>query len=383
MANNTLPLSIVANVAVNVSPVAAATPTFNQGLIVGSSSVIPSATGSNPRIRKYSTLAAMATDGFTTSMPEYLAAQLYFSQVPSPTYVWIGRQDLTATETPLAALQACRAAATDWWACVVTTAVTADHAAIAAWIEAITPASCYFYTTGDSQVLANTAGNVFLSLQTGAYKRSIGVYSTSQAGAAPNNIYAAAAAMGCAMGLNTGLANSNFTMKFKQLTGIATEPLTQTQVANMEASNGNVYLSYGNTYSWLEQGVMASGQYLDEVLNLDMFASDIQYSLANLLISQPAIPHTNAGQAQIIATVNQACQRALDRGFIAPGVWTGQTVLNVASGTPLPRGFLCQSDTFQKQSASDRQLRKAMPVYVTFIEAGAMHSITVGVYVQR
>lgn len=383
MANNTLPLSIPVNVAVSVSPVAAPTPTFNQGLIVGPSTVIPATTGANPRIRQYSSLAQMATDGFTTSHPEYVAAQLYFGQTPAPTYLWVGRQDLTASETPLAALQACRAASPTWWACLVTSAVDSDHAAIAAYVESVTPQSCYFYTTSSTTVANNTAGNVFLTLQASQYKRSFGVYSTAQSGAFPNNPYAAAAAMGVAMGLNTGLANSMFTMKFKQLTGIGVEPLTQTQVTNMETSNGNVYLSYGNTYSWLEQGVMASGQYLDEVLNLDMFASDIQYSLANLLISQPSIPRTNAGQAQLLAAVNQACDRAVTRGFIAPGTWNGQQVLNLTPGTPLPKGYLVQSDSFSKQSASDRQARKAMPIYVSFVEAGAIHSLTVGVYVQR
>jgi Protein of unknown function (DUF3383) len=166
---NTLPLSIVCNVAVNVSPVSAATPSFNQALILGTSTVIPASSGPSPRIRQYSTLTQMLSDGFTSAMPEYVAAQLYFGQTPAPTVVWVGRQDLTATETPLMGMQACRTACPSWWACMSTAAVAADHIAIAAWIQAASPASMYFYATGDVAVLNNTGGNVAATLQAASY----------------------------------------------------------------------------------------------------------------------------------------------------------------------------------------------------------------------
>jgi hypothetical protein len=461
--NNTLPLSIVCNVAVSVSPVAAANPTFNQGLIVGNSTVIPSVGGTSPRIREYSSLAQMSTDGFTTANPEFLAAELYFGQTPTPTYLWIGRQDATALltvavnatagtgylvgdvltvvqsggslgqvkvtsigtagvvtgvapvsgflgtgyaiatgltttggtgtgclvnisaigETALTALQSCRAASPNWWGCLVTTAVAADHVAIAGWVQAVTPQACYFFTTADVAVVAGTSGNVLATLQAANYSRVFGVYSTVQAGSFPANAYAAAAALGKAMGLNTGLANSNFTLKFKVLTGIAAEPLTLSEISTIEGLNGNLYLSYANVYSWLEQSTVSDGQFLDEILNIDMLASDIQYSVVNLLISVPSVPHTNAGEAQLMQAVNGACERAVSRGFIAPGTWLGQTVLNLTSGAPLPKGYLTQAQSLALQSSGDRAARKAMPIYVALNEAGSMHSITIGVYVER
>ena len=379
MPTNTLPLSVVCNVSVSISPVAAASPTFNQGLIVGPSTIIPT----SQRLRQYFNLAGMTADGFTSANPEFVAAQLYFGQTPTPQILWVGVQSVAASETALAALQACRAASAAWWGCFVTDALTADHEAIATWIQSVTPNSCYFYTTSDAAVLAGTAGNCLLTLQAGLYTRSFGIYATTQTGAAPNNIYAGAAALGVAMGLNSGLANSNFTMKFKVLTGITPEPLTATQVSTIETAAGNLYLSYANAYSWLEQGVVPSGQYLDEILGLDMLVSDLQYSVANLLISQPSIPHTNAGESQLINAVNGALDRAVTRGYIAPGTWTGQTVLGLAPGNALPKGYLSQAQSFSVQSAGDRAARKAMPIYVSYIEAGSLHSLTIGVYVER
>lgn len=377
---NTQPLSLVCNVAVSVSPVAASAPTFDQAIIIGPSTIIPA----TERLREYPNLAGMSTDGFSASNPEYVAAQIYFSQVPTPQSVWIGRQDATSSETALQAVTACRLASGAWYACMVTDAVTADHEAIAAYIEAVTPQSAYFYTTSDAAVLAATAGNVALTLQAAKYDRSFGIYATTQSGAAPNNAYAAAAALGVAMGLNTGLANSNFTMKFKNLKGITPEPtMSLTQVNNIKNANCNVYLSYAGVYEWLEEGVCASGKFFDELIGLDMWVSDMQYSAANLLYSQPGIPHNNAGQGQLIAAVDSACDRAVNRGFLSPGTWTGQQIINLAPNGPLPKGYLCQSQSFTLQSQGDKDARKSMPIYVAGLEAGNMHSLTIGLYVTR
>lgn len=460
----TLPLQPVVDVTVLISPQAPATPTFNQGLIVGTSAVIGSVTGANPRIRQYTTLAQIAADGFATSSPEYIAASIYFSQSPAPLYLWIGRQDLTAIatltlgsapgtgyavgdigtvtqggaslgqyqvtavtggvptavavvqgsqgtlytvannlatvaitgigsglevditaigETCLQAVEACRLASPAWYLVVALAAADADSIAIGEWAQSQTPQLVYFYTTATAASLNGTAGNVFSTLKAGNYNRAFGIYSTTQGGLAPDNIYAAVAAMGVAMGLNTGLANSYFTMKFKQLTGVVTEPLNQTQIGVIEGNFGNLYLSYANSYSWIEQGTVGNGQFFDEILNLDMLGSDIQYSCVNLLVSNPAILQTNPGQGQILNAVNGACARSAARGFISGGIWTGVTILNLSAGDAIPNGYLSQSPAYATQSKSNRAARQSMPVYVAIIESGAVHSILIGVYVQQ
>jgi hypothetical protein len=95
MGSTYLPLQDVVDVVVQVGPQLPASPTFNQGLIIGPSGVIPTQSGFGSgalRIRQYSTLSGMLADGFTTSSPEYIAAQIYFSQNPASQYVWIGAQ---------------------------------------------------------------------------------------------------------------------------------------------------------------------------------------------------------------------------------------------------------------------------------------------------
>lgn len=91
-----LPVSRLINVNLILTPAGAAFANFNSLLILGESNVINVV----ERIRSYGSLLEVATD-FGTSAPEYLAADLFFSQVPTPTQLYIGRWAQTATHGQL------------------------------------------------------------------------------------------------------------------------------------------------------------------------------------------------------------------------------------------------------------------------------------------
>lgn len=380
----TLPLSLICAVSVNVAPQAPEQPTFNIGLIVGPATVIPT----NERVRDYSSAAAMLTDGFVDTDLEYLAAVEYFNATPKPLLLKVGVQNVGGAETLAAAVTACRAADSDWYGVFACGAVKADHLAIANEVEAFDPPAVYFYNTADSDVLAGTAGNVALTMRTAAYRRSFGIYTTTQSAAAPNNIYAGAAAMGVAMGRNTGLPGSYFTMKFKQLVGITPEPLTLTQLNTLDGEYINSYISVANAFTFASQGRMASGVFFDEVLFLDMLASMCQFNVATLLTQNPSIPQTDPGQTMLIHAVNQACDTMRSIGFIFPAAWSGVPInlggrIALNTGDPLPNGYVALSAPYSTQLAVDRQARKAMPIYVALTEAGSVHSLLVGINVVR
>jgi hypothetical protein len=413
----------------------------------------------------------MLADGFTTTSPEYIAAQIYFSQNPASQFVWIGAQDPSGINTlnphsgaigsgyvvgdvvkiiqsgatggtaqvtsvsssnggvtglalfaaghgyavannlattggtgsglfvditvvlepALLAAQACRAASSQWYAFGVTDAADSDVLALALWTEGLgfTQPTTYFFSTQDAAVLNNTAGNIAATLKAAAYKRTYGLYSTTQTNTAPNNIYAWSAAMGYAMGANTGLPASFFTMKFKTLVGIIPEPLTQSQVTSIENLNINLYLTYGNAFTWQEQGVTPSGQFFDQTLNLDVLVATLQYNVLALLVSTPSIPMTDPGETQLLQAVNQAASASALIGFIGPGVWAGPTI-SLAAGSPglqagqsLPQGYWSGAPSYATQSATARAARQAQPIYLAIIEAEAVHSILIGVYVQH
>lgn len=87
-----LPVSRVVDVDVNFAPVAAPSLAFDTLLVMGDSDVIDTGEG----LRSYQSLEEVVSD-FATTAPEYLAANLYFAQVPQPNTLFIGRWARTAS----------------------------------------------------------------------------------------------------------------------------------------------------------------------------------------------------------------------------------------------------------------------------------------------
>lgn len=87
-----LPTSRLIVVGVNLAAQVAVAPNLNSLCIVGDSDVIDTQT----RIVSFGSLTEVA-NLFGTTAPEYLAAALFFAQVPSPTQLYIGRWAQAAT----------------------------------------------------------------------------------------------------------------------------------------------------------------------------------------------------------------------------------------------------------------------------------------------
>lgn len=90
-----LPLSDAVNVQINMAPIAAAMRNFGSLLILGPSPVI----GVTERVRPY-TMDGLNQE-FGMLAPETQAANLYFSQQPKPTTLYVGRWAKTATSGQL------------------------------------------------------------------------------------------------------------------------------------------------------------------------------------------------------------------------------------------------------------------------------------------
>ncbi|RKN75002.1 DUF3383 family protein [Paenibacillus ginsengarvi] len=364
-------LNDIVNVTVTVAPQSVANSGFNIGLIVGKSTVITPTV----RLKLYNSTDDMTSDGWAGTEPEYLAAQMYFSQSSRPRRVAIGRWDATGSETSAQALAACRVKNGDWFPSYVCGAVKTDIVANAAYIETATPLATYFYDTKDTDVTAGTAGNVMQTLQGAKRHRTFGIFSSTT--------NAAAAAMGYAMGANTGLANSAFTMAYKTLSGVQPEDLTTTQVNTILGYAGNVYTTYGATYNLLVQGTMADGVSFDEVLNLDILTNEIQTAVINALRQGPKIPQTEDGVSLLVSAITAPCENARNRGVIAPGIWNAPPILNLRTGDALSTGYLVLAETIASQSQTDRDARKSPPIYVPIKMAGAIEHVVIGVVVNR
>ena len=400
---NPLPLSSILNVSVFVEAANQPGPAFNQALIVGPSTII----STTIRTQLYESLADMSADGFNSTMPEYLAAALYFGAQPVPTYLWIGRQGIG--ETPLEAVTACRANP-QWYACMVVGTVTdAEHLAVAEYIESVTPASLYFLTVANLTVdVGSPETSLLAALQALALNRTFSLYSTTQSNAYPSNAYAVAAVMGTTMGLNTFLPGSYFTIMFKTINlpgggavpvGVQPEPLSNTTTPTIAeiagvvdrsnvGLNGNLVLQYANGGIWTNYGVMASGRFLDQVIFLDMLVAAIQQNGVALLQALPSVPITDAGVGQMKNAVSQACVNSQTIGFIAPsGTWLGPQQLGapptvLAVGQAMPKGYWVYAQPVSTWPQSQRANRVMPPITVALVQAQAGQSLAVTVYVQ-
>ncbi|EKQ56269.1 MULTISPECIES: DUF3383 family protein [unclassified Clostridium] len=367
---STLPLNDVVDVSVSVGPVTQVRSNFNLGLIVGKSTIITI----NERVKTYTKIGDLTADGWTGTEPEYLAAQMYFSQSPKPSKVAIGRWDGT-DETAVQAVTACREANSEWYACTVCQAEKADIVAVATYIDSCTPESTYFATTGDSDVLAGTAGNLLETLKKNGVHRTLVQYSTTED--------AVVAIMAYAMAANTQTSGSAYTLKFKSEVGVQAENLTSTQVTIIKNNNGNVYINRGSVYNLFEDGITCDGTHYDEIINLDVLTNNLQAATINSLIESSKIAQTDDGMDLLLNALTTPLEKARTIGFIKEGIWSSASILTVSTGDMLTRGYKILADSIASQTQADREARKAPPIYILVKLSGAIEDVSIKLYVNR
>lgn len=367
---STLPLKDAVDVSVDIGPVRSVRTKFNIALIVGVSAIITK----SERVKNYAGMEDMKADGWTGEEPEYLAAQIYFSQTPKPSRVAIGVWD-DIGETAVQAVTACREANAEWYTVYVCNATKTEIIDVANYIESAIPPSTHAYNTSDSEVLTNAEGNVIETLAKSGIRRTIGQYSTTD--------HAIMSAIGYAMGANTQTANSAYTLKFKKEVGVNTEDLNGTQLVQIKNNNCNVYINRGSVYNLFEDGVMADGTPFDEIINLDMLTNDIQMAVMDGLQTSSKIPQTDPGMDNLLNRIRAPLEKHRGTGFIAPGIWTSAPILDVETGDVLERGYLIMSGSVNDQSQEDREARKAPPIYALVKLAGAIEAVAIKVFVNR
>lgn len=367
----------IVNVIVSVSPTPAPEDRYNIGLILGKT--VGDGMSATNRTLKVKNLEDMIVAGYTETSPEYKAAALYFRQKPAPQALVLGLnvgtagEDGTTYESWLEAVKAARDANNDWYALYIAdeTALTkAEISAIAAYVE--NQRMTFFFDDKADEDKAEGSGDIFSLLKAQGYDRTFGVYSNTE--------YAAASVMGFAMGANTGEANSSYTLAYKTLPGVATEDLSAREVKILQSKNANYYVMRGGKYALLEKGVSVSGRWYDEIIGIDQLAYDLQRRCMDLLKNtRTKIPYTDAGALQFVAACNAACRDALTQGFLAPGVWKGESCMALENGDTLDTGYLCQAEPIADQPLSDKANRICPPIYVCAIMAGAIHSVVIKV----
>lgn len=265
-----------------------------------------------------------------------------------------------------------------------------DILSIAQQIESSDDAHIFGVTLTDA-ALKKTAYDedqmdVAAKLKRGEYSRTAVFYADYVAGDAAYRVnrYFAASALGRMFSVNFEGSKTTLTLKFKKAPTIQPSNLNATEVKNLEDRNINVYATYANGTTIIEQGVMASGQFADERHGLDWLQDAVQTAVFNTLYqSKTKVPQTKDGVAMIQAAIENILAQGVTNGLIAPGKWTSDSFGDLTTGDYLPTGYYVYATDLDDQDQADREARKCPPFQCAIKLAGAIHSVDITLNINR
>lgn len=233
----------------------------------------------------------------------------------------------------------------DFYGVLMTSGSTLEAVALAAAVEAdrkILGLSC-----ADSDILADTAGNLAETLEAAGYDRTYLLFNQD------NFDFGAAAWMGKQFPKNPGSA----TWAFKSLSGVSVDTLTDNQVANIEANDANHYTDTKGL-SMILQGTMASGRFIDITRGIDWLTVRMQERILQLLANSDKIPFTSAG----ITALENEIRAQLEEAVANDVITSDYTV------TP---------PAIDDVSATDRANRVLGDLDFSATLAGAIHTVVI------
>jgi hypothetical protein len=195
----------------------------------------------------------------------------------------------------------------------------------------------------------------------------------------------AASYAGRALSTNFDGVNTAQTMHLKSLAGVAIDAtVDQTNLVAAGTAGVDVYVSIAGVPCLFTSG---GNSYFDQVYNQLWFKAALQTAMFNYLRqTNTKIPQTEEGMEGMKGVVRGVCAQAVLNGFAGRGAWSSATVFgnpadlirNVADC-----GYYVYSLPVADQLQAAREARQAPVVQVALKEAGAIHSASVIVNINR
>ncbi len=305
---------VLVNVSVGAGSVA--TGVYDVGAILTSQAGTGDSLTKTSRFAVYSSLDELATGvagskpAFAKTTDVYLAAEKYFGVNPAPVSVVVIFYETTqeTTDSPAIAIADAIDKGTEFYgvyycpkASETDANIKTNSAAIVTALEAANH-GVLFYGVYGTVTAVTTDGALLDAMHDGGSKRAVGLYT----GADGTHIYDAAGLMGAAMGLSRMHQDSAFALCYKPVASATVNNISQTEVAEIKALNGNVYVARTKTKTGIENGATASGLRFDEVLYIDRIVRDLQEGIYNIIAdSDVKLPQNDSTTSLCIAEVNR------------------------------------------------------------------------------
>lgn len=266
---------------------------------------------------------------------------------------------IAAADTIAEDLTAINAEDNDWYGFGITSRVSADIIAAAAWAE--TETKLFGYATAEAgAVSAASTNDIPYLLKQGNYYRTYGFYHASAATDWPE-----LAVMARCFAIKPG----GETWALKKLSGITADSLTETQFNAAKAKNCNTFEMFRDSVSITQTGKVAAGEYIDVIRFRDWLQEEIRINIFNLLINRDKVPYTDAGIACVEAKIAEAMELGQRRGGIAPTEYDDDN-------NEIP-GYEIEVPLASSISANTKASRILEDVTFTARLAGAIHVVDV------
>lgn len=179
------------------------------------------------------------------------------------------------------------------------------------------------------------------------------------------------------LSVNYSQRKSTLTAKFKDLAGIPTVGLTQSQWSALEGKGYNTFTLTGNTARVNREGTTGNAAwFMDDVVNLDNYVEELQVAEYNVFLRNGKVPYDTTGVALLEDGLQQVCEK-----YIFNGTFSERRVLD----NTLPGGFRVDPPytitptPLELMTVADRGDRIGPPFVIDVNLAGAIHSIAINV----
>lgn len=293
-------------------------------------------------------LTSFKTD-FTEETEVYKIANIFASQNPRPTKVAAFGKDLSASVDKAldltTALNTLITEHNNWYRILLEDTTETLIGAISAWCQTNNK---MFYTQ-----FKNTDFTVDFTLKDRTvlgYKEGTDRLDAAMAGYAASRI------------------PGSYTFKFKNLKGVTPDALSTTELETIRGKNMNSYIKkfevLGIGDAQLDNGMTASGEFIDHIESMDWVQFRIQNEIAKLLMTNEKVPYSDAGIQMVVVAVTTA----LNDGF------TNGVILEGADKSPQ---FNVSYKSLKDIPELDRKKRKLTGVTFSYVEAGAIEEATI------
>lgn len=252
-----------------------------------------------------------------------------------------------SVETVTDALNAIVLVDNTWYGLMLTDRTKSNVLLAAAWVESNDKLA--IFASKDTEILsAADVTSIAYTFKQNNYDRSAALYHSKA-----DTEYADAAWFGKAFPYDAG----TITWKFKTLSSVTVDTLTQTQYLGATGKDANVYQDVGGN-SITQEGTCGSGEFIDVIRGIDWIRSEMQADVYALLLNQPKVPYTNKGISAVKAEVRKVLEHAVGLGILAS--ITSVTAPDVADVLP-----------------ADKAARILRDVEFEAILAGAIHKVII------